>query len=98
MQDIKRERELRDNGSNANTRISFEVRATALHPRLHTEGLQLSSHRTFHKGTSTEELQLKHWKCTTPLLKHKPLHKREDTKSKERKDYTLGDPMVINNT
>jgi len=41
-----------------NKRICFEVRVTALHPRLHTEGFSLFSHRTFHKGTSTEELQL----------------------------------------
>ena len=36
MQDI-REIEFRDSGSNANIRICFEVRATALHPRHHTE-------------------------------------------------------------
>ena len=37
---MKRERELRVNGSNANNEICFEVRATALRPRLHTEGFQ----------------------------------------------------------
>ena len=55
MQDV-REKEFRDSGSNANTKIYFEVRATALRPRLHTEGFLLYPHRTFHKGTSTEEL------------------------------------------
>jgi len=44
-----REIELRDSGSNANTKICFEVRATTLHPRLHIEGFQLRSHRTSHK-------------------------------------------------
>ena len=34
MQDI-RETELRDSGSNTNNKICFEVRATALRPRLH---------------------------------------------------------------
>ena len=51
MQDIKRKkregarerRELRDSGSNPNTKICFEVRATALRPRLHTEGFPLES-------------------------------------------------------
>jgi len=49
---------LRDSGSNANTKICFEVRGTALRLRLHTEGFSLRPHKTFHKGTSTEELQL----------------------------------------
>jgi len=51
MQDIKREREFRDSGSIANTKICFEVRATALRPRLHTEGFSLMRpHRTSHTG------------------------------------------------
>jgi len=49
MQDI-REIEFRDSGSNADIKICFEVRATALRPRLHTEGLSLRPHRTSHKG------------------------------------------------
>jgi len=49
----KESREMRD--PNANTRICFEVRATALRLRLHTEGFSLCPPRTFHKGTSTEE-------------------------------------------
>ena len=43
MQDI-REIELRDSGLNANTKICFEVRATAVRPRLHTEGFSLYVH------------------------------------------------------
>ena len=49
MQDI-REIEFRDNGSNANTKIFLEVRATALRPRLHTEGFPLCPHMTSHTG------------------------------------------------
>jgi len=49
MQDI-REIEFRDSGSNANTRTCFEIRATAIRPRLHTEGFSLCPHRTSHKG------------------------------------------------
>ena len=56
MQDIKERVERKD--SNANKRICFDFRATALRPRLHTEGFPLCPHRTFHKGTSIEELQL----------------------------------------
>jgi len=47
MQDIK-EIELRDSISNTNNKIYFEVRVTALYPRLHTEGFPLCPHRTFH--------------------------------------------------
>ena len=50
MQDIK-VIELRDSGSNVNTKICFDVRATALHPRLHTEGFPLNRpHMTSHTG------------------------------------------------
>ena len=48
MQDI-REIEFRDSGSNANIKICFEVRATALRPCLHTEGFPLRPHMTSHK-------------------------------------------------
>ena len=57
MQDIK-SRELREKDPNANTKIYFEIWATALRPRLQTEGFPLCPPRTFHKGTSTKELQL----------------------------------------
>ena len=42
IQDIKMI-ELRDSESNANTEICFKVRATALRPRLHTEGFHYKS-------------------------------------------------------
>ena len=48
MQDIK-EREFRDSGSIANNKICFEIRATALHPRLHTEGFSLYVHTGPHR-------------------------------------------------
>jgi len=58
MQDI-REIEFRYSGSNADNKICFEVRATALRSRLHTEGFSLYVHtRPPTKRTSTEELQL----------------------------------------
>ena len=58
MQDIReRERELRDSGSIANNKICFEVQATALRPRLHTEGFPLYVHTgSPTEGTSTEDL------------------------------------------
>ena len=65
MQDI-REIELRDSGSNTDTEICFQVRATALRPHLHTEGFSLCPHRIFHKGTSTNKLQIYTW--STQLL------------------------------
>ena len=56
MQDIK-ERELRDSGSIASPKIYFEVRATALRPRLHTEGFPLIVHTGLPtQGISTEDL------------------------------------------
>ena len=49
MQDIK-STELREKDPNANAKICFEARATALCPRLHTEGFPLST-----IGSSTKE-------------------------------------------
>ena len=66
MQDI-REIELRNSGSNANTKICFDVRATALRLRLHTEEFPLHLYRTSHKGTSTEEFAITNLEYTTPL-------------------------------
>ena len=79
MQDI-REIELRDSGSNTNIKICFEVRATALRPRLHTERFSLCPHRTFHKGTSTEELQL-NTRSTQLLSQYKHLYIRGKAQS-----------------
>ena len=64
MLDIK-ESELRDSGSNANTKICFEVRAIALRPRLHTKGFSLRLHTT--NGTSIEEFSITNLEYTTPL-------------------------------
>ena len=56
MKDIT-EIELRDSGSNTNTKICFEVRATALRPRLHREGFPLYVHiGSPAQGTFTEDL------------------------------------------
>ena len=61
-------REFRDSGSNANTKICFEIRATALCPCLHTEGFPLyRPHKDFPQGTSTEDLGNTKRKFTTPL-------------------------------
>ena len=57
MQDI-REMRVERKDSNTNTGICFEFQATALRPRLHTEGFPLCPHRIFHKGTSIKKLQL----------------------------------------
>jgi len=45
-----REREFRDSGSITNTKIYFEVRATALRPRLLIKRFSLCPHRTSHIG------------------------------------------------
>ena len=96
MLDI-REIEFRDSGSNANTKKCFEVRATALRPRLHTEGFSLHPHRTPIKGTSIEEFAITNLEYTTPLSNtitstqearykvktqsQSPLHKRDKVQS-----------------
>ena len=67
MQGIK-EREFRDSGSITNTKICFEVRATALCPCLHTEGFSLCVHTGLPtQGTSTEDLKNTNLEYTTPL-------------------------------
>ena len=58
---------VRDSGSNANTKICFEVRATALRSRLHTERFSLVHTRPPIEGTSTEEFAITKLKYTTPL-------------------------------
>ena len=92
MLDI-REIELRDIGSNANTKICFEVRATAICPRLHTEGFSLCPH-DLPQGTSIEKLQLNTGNTQLLSLTQTTLHKREGTKAKQRKALQLGDPMI----
>jgi len=65
----KESRELREKDPNANTKICFEVRATALCPCLHIKGFQLSnkdlSQKDLHRGitiiqTMSTQLQLSH--------------------------------------
>ena len=74
MQDI-REIEFRDSRLNGDTKICFEVRATALHPRLHTEGFPLY----VHTGPSTKGPPLRNYNFTLGVhyssLKHH-LYKR----------------------
>jgi len=69
MQDI-REIELRDSESNANTKICFEVRATALRPAF----TQKDFHYV-HAGPSTKGAPLKNYNLTIGVhnssLKHK---------------------------
>ena len=43
-----REIEFRDSRANANNKICFEIRATALRPRLHTEEFSLCPHSDLH--------------------------------------------------
>ena len=87
---IKKERK-KENRSNANTVICFEVRATALRSRLHTEEFSLCTHRTFHKGTSTEDLQLN--TESTQLLSHTQTpYTRGRHKAKAKKRLQLDDP------
>ena len=90
MQDI-REIEFKDSGSNANTKICFEVRATALCPRLHTEGFSLRPHRTSHKGNLHQGMCNYKVRSTQLLsLTQPPLLKRQDTKPKYNHLYTRG--------
>ena len=82
MQDI-REIEFRNSGSNANNRIYFEFRTTALRPHLHTEGFPLH----VYTGSSTNGPSTRNYNSTLGVpfstLKHDHLYTREiDTKPK----------------
>ena len=82
MQDI-REIEFRDSRSNANTKICFEVRVTALRPRLHTEIFSLRPHRTsqkgnLHRGICNYKVRSKQLLSPT----QPPLHKRQGIEPK----------------
>ena len=84
MQDT-REIELRDSGSNANTKIYFEVRATALRPCLHTKGFLLRPHKTTHKGNLHRGIcNYKDWIMQLLSPTQPPLHKRQVTKPKQQ--------------
>jgi len=93
MQDIK-SKKLRDRISNVNTRICFEVGATAQYPRLHTKVFSLCPHKTFHKGTSTEELQIQTESTQLQLSLNR--YTRGYTQSKEK--YNLVITWITNNT
>ena len=89
MQDI-REIELRGNGLNANNKICFEVRATALRPRLHIEDFHY-----VHIGPSTKGPPLRNYNTTLGVhyssLKHNHLYTRGiGTKPKHNHLYTRG--------
>ena len=89
MQDI-REIELRDSGSNANNKICFEVRATALRPDLHTEEFHY-----VHTGPSTKGPPLRNKNTTLRVhnssLKYNHLYIRGiGTKPKHNHLYTRG--------
>jgi len=75
-----KKREFRDSGSIANTKICFEVQATALCPRLHIEGFPLYIHTGLPtQGTSIEDLIKTNYEYTTSLSNKQPLHKRQGT-------------------
>jgi len=76
MQDI-REIEL-EIVSNANTKKYFEVRVTALRPRLHTEGLPLYVHTgPPTQGTSTEDFIITRLGVHNSSLQHNHLYTRD---------------------
>jgi len=76
MQGI-RERKFRDSRSIANTKICFEVRATALRPRLHKEGFPLCIHTgLLTQGTSIEDLGSTNLEYTTHLSNNNNLYTR----------------------
>ena len=82
---------VRDSGSIANNRRCFEVRATALRPRLHTEGFSLY----VHSGPSTKGPPPSNYNSTLGVhyssFKHNHLYIRGiGTKSKHNHLYTRG--------
>ena len=90
MQDI-REIELRESGSNANNKICFEIRVTALRSRVHIEGFPLY----IHTGPSTKGPPLRNYNTTLGVhyssLKYNHLYIRGiDTKPNHNHLYTRG--------
>ena len=78
--------------SNANTGICFDVRATALRPRLHIEGFQLSTKEPTPRNYNLQfESKQLHSHSSTQEEGTKPKHKA-------KKSLQLGDPMITNNT
>ena len=98
MQDI-REIEFRDNGLNTNTKIYFEVRATALRVPAFT-------HKDFHyvhTRPSTKGAPPRNYNSTLGVhnssLKHNHLYTRGKAQSQSKeKCLQLCDPMITNNT
>ena len=80
MQDI-RAIEFRDSGSNANTKIYFEVPAIALRPRLHTEGFPLRPHKASHKGNLHREICNYKLGVYNSSLQHNHLYSRGKAQS-----------------
>ena len=84
-----REIKLRDSGSNANTKIYFEIRVAALLPRLHTE--------PFTKGPP-----LRNYNSTPGVHNSSLKYKHLDTRGKaqsltqSKEEIKLSDSMITN--
>ena len=90
MQGI-RERKFRDSRSIANTKICFEVRATALRPRLHIEGFLLCPNRTSHTGNLHRGICNYKVRSTQLSLQDNHLFKRGNAQSQNNNHlYTRG--------
>ena len=77
-----REIEFRDSGSNANTKICFEIRATALRHAFTQKDFYYFHTGPPTQGASTEELQLYTWSIQLYSQIQPPLLKRQGTKPK----------------
>ena len=76
MKDIKR-----DSGLNTNTKIYFEVRATGLHPRIHTKGFSLSTIESSIKGLPPRNYKYNPGVLNSTLSKHNHLYTRRKAQS-----------------
>jgi len=86
---------LRDRRSNTNTGICFEVRATALRPRLHTEEFQLST-KNLPQRNLHWEITITNREETTPLSFSSIQEEGTKPSIKQRKEIQLSDPMMTN--
>ena len=86
MQDVKRI-ELREKDPNTNTKICFEIRATALRPRLYTEGFSLFTkelpQRYLYRGITNYNPEY-----TTSTLSHLYTRGRHKVKHKVKRNTT----------
>ena len=88
MQDIK-ERELRDSGSNANTKICFKVRALLYVPAFTQKDFHYIVHTGLPtQGTSAEDLGNTTLEYTTPLSNKHNLYTRG--KAQQQSPFTRG--------